>query len=210
MEELFKRRIAEPIRMNRAKWDWGDFGKIDGILVNGGSGNHNKHIFISARELARFGHLFLNKGRWSGKQLLSESWITAATKAHVPASLPLEQLSGADGRGVYGFNWWVNGIEPDGKRKWPGAPAGTYSASGYNNNDMFVIPEWNMVIVRLGLDQKDFSITDSIYSNFLQKLGQAIMARRTKTDSGKVWIPIELKIAPRKVRFGAGTEKQQR
>ena len=210
MEELFKRRIAEPIGMNRAKWDWGDFGKIDGILVNGGSGNHNKHIFISARELARFGHLFLNKGRWSGKQLLSESWITAATKAHVPASLPLEQLSGADGRGVYGFNWWVNGIEPDGKRKWPGAPAGTYSASGYNNNDMFVIPEWNMVIVRLGLDQKDFSITDSIYSNFLQKLGQAIMARRTKTDSGKVWIPIELKIAPRKVRFGAGTEKQQR
>lgn len=174
IEILFKRRIANPIRMNRDKWDWGDFGKIDGIFVNGGSGNNNKHIFISARELARFGHLFLNHGKWNGKQLISAAWINEATKNHVSASMPLARNSGADGRGVYGYNWWTNGIKPDGKRKWPGAPAGTYSASGYNNNDMFVIPEWNMVIVRLGLDQNEFVITDNIYSTFLQKIGRSI------------------------------------
>jgi CubicO group peptidase (beta-lactamase class C family) len=174
IEDLFKKRIADPIGMDRAKWDWGDFGKIDGILVNGGSGNSNKHIQISARELARFGHLFLNQGKWKNKQLISASWVDMATKAHVPASMPLESLSGADGRGMYGYNWWVNGIKPNGKRKWPGAPSDTYAASGYNNNDMFVIPKWNMVIVRLGLDQRDFAITDAIYSNFLEKVGQAI------------------------------------
>ena len=107
--------------------------------------------------------------------LISESWIDIATKSHVPASTPLEQLSGADGRGVYGFNWWVNGIKPNNKRNWPGAPLGTYAASGYNNNDMFVIPEWNMVIVRLGLDQSERPITNSIYSTFLEKVGQAII-----------------------------------
>ena len=175
IEDLFKKRIADPICMDRAKWDWGDFGKVEGIVVNGGSGNNNKHIFISARELARFGHLFLNRGKWKNKQLISTSWIEKATKSHVPASTPLETLSGADGRGVYGFNWWVNGIKPNGKRNWPGAPSGTYSASGYNNNDMFVIPEWNMVIVRLGLDQSEFAITNSIYSTFLEKVGQAII-----------------------------------
>jgi len=175
IEELFKKRIADPIGMNRSKWDWGDFGKIDGIVVNGGSGNNNKHIFISARELARFGHLFLNRGKWKDKQLISESWIEKATKAHVPGSLPLEPLSGADGRGVYGYNWWVNDIKPNGKRNWPGAPLGTYAASGYNNNDMFIIPEWNMVIVRLGLDQSEFAITNNIYSTFLEKVGQAII-----------------------------------
>jgi len=175
IEELFKKRIADPIGMDRAKWDWGDFGRIDGIVVNGGSGNNNKHIFISARELVRFGHLFLNRGKWKNKQLISASWVKAATKAHVPASIPLEPLSGADGRGVYGFNWWVNGIKPDGKRNWPGAPYSTYAASGYNNNDMFIIPEWNMVIVRLGLDQSERSITNAVYSNFLEKIDQAII-----------------------------------
>jgi len=174
IEDMFKKRIADPIGMDRAKWDWGDFGKIDGIVVNGGSGNSNKHIKISARELARFGHLFLNRGKWKNKRLISASWVDTATKAHVSASTPLEPLSGADGRGVYGYNWWINGIKPNGKRKWPGAPSGTYAASGYNNNDMFIIPEWKMVIVRLGLDQRDFAITDAIYSTFLEKVGQAI------------------------------------
>ena len=174
IESLLKRRIADPIGMNAAKWDWGDFGQVDGIVVNGGSGNGNKHMFISARELARFGHLFLNRGRWKNKQLISSAWVDAATKAHVPASMPLEELSGADGRGTYGYNWWANGVKADGKRKWPDAPVGTYAASGYNNNDMFVIGDWNMVIVRLGLDQRDFPITDAIYSTFLEKVGGAI------------------------------------
>ncbi len=183
IEELFKRRIADRIGMNRAKWDWGDFGKIDGIVVNGGSGNSNKHMFISARELARFGHLFLNRGKWQGKQLISAEWVDMATKAHVPASIPLEQLSGADGRGVYGFNWWVNAVKADGKLNWPGAPHCTYSASGYNNNDMFIIPKWNMVIVRLGLDQRERPISDTTYSMFLAKIGQAITDETTAQDT---------------------------
>ncbi len=185
MEELFKRRIAGRIAMNRDKWDWGDFGKVDGIVVNGGSGNHGKHIRICARELARFGHLVLNRGNWKGKRLISESWVDAATRAQVPASMPLGHPSSADGRGVYGYNWWSNGVKADGKRKWPGAPAGAYSASGYNNNDMFVIPEWDMVIVRLGLDENKFKITDTIYGSFLRKVGEAIVDGTSEHKSKK-------------------------
>lgn len=185
IEGLFKRRIADPIRMKRDKWDWGDFGKVDGIVVNGGSGNHGKHIRICAGELARFGHLVLNRGNWNGKHLISQSWVDAATKAQVPASMPLGHPSSADGRGVYGYNWWSNGVKADNKRKWPGAPPGAYSASGYNNNDMFVIPEWNMVIVRLGLDENKFKITDTIYGTFLQKVGQAILDGTSEHKSRK-------------------------
>lgn len=183
IEQLFKRRIADPIGMNREKWNWGDFGKIDGVTVNGGSGNGNKHIFISARELARLGHLFLNKGNWKGKQLISALWIKTATKPHVPADIALHELSGADGRGVYGLNWWVNGKKADGKRKWPGAPPGTYAASGYNNNDMFVIPQWQMVIVRLGLDQNSKRITDNTYSTFIQKIRSAMFKQASEIAS---------------------------
>lgn len=173
MEDLFKRRIADPIGMNSEKWRWGDFGKIDGLEVNGGSGNGNKHVFICARELARFGHLFLNRGKWNGKQLIDAAWVEMATKPNVAASMDLHPLSGADGRGVYGFNWWANGIGADGKRKWSEAPEGMYAASGYNNNDMFVIGEWNMVVVRLGLDQGSGAIGDKTYSEFISKIGRS-------------------------------------
>ena len=174
VKDLFKRRIADPIGMDPNEWHWGDFGGIGGVTINGGSGNGDRHVFISARQLARLGHLFLHGGYWRGRRLLSYEWVQMATRPQVPVAIPLWPDSGADGRGVYGFNWWTNGVKADGNRKWPGAPPGTYAASGYNNNDMFVIPEWEMVVVRLGLDQVQHRITDEVYSNFIEKIGKAI------------------------------------
>jgi CubicO group peptidase (beta-lactamase class C family) len=170
LENLFRRRIAEPIGMR--DWDWGDYATAGGIVVNGGSGNSSKHVFITAREMARFGFLFLNKGNWNGRQLISPAWIDAATRVQVPATLPWAQPeSEIDGRGVYGFNWWVNGLKRDGQRKLPGAPAGLFWASGHNNNKCFVIPEWNIVIVRLGLDGR---ADDDVWNSFLTQVGIAI------------------------------------
>ncbi|MEW6303960.1 MAG: hypothetical protein AB1705_10845 [Verrucomicrobiota bacterium] len=45
----------------------------------------------------------------------------------------------------------------------------------HNGYHMFVIPEWNMVIVRLGLDQGDREITDADYNGFLKMVGQAFV-----------------------------------
>jgi CubicO group peptidase (beta-lactamase class C family) len=175
MESLFQRRIADPIGMDRNQWDWGDHSTLDGVVVNGGAGNANKHVFISAREIARFGHLFLNRGHWKGEQLIDAKWVEAATSVHVPASLPWgHKESGIDARGVYGFNWWVNGIQPDGNRIWPDAPADVFAAIGHNNNRMFVIPEWQMVVVRLGLDQSDKKISETVWSTFLGKIGAGL------------------------------------
>lgn len=78
IERFFKRRVADPIGMKN--WDWGDYATVDGVIVNGGSGNGDKHIFITAREMARFGLLFLNHGRWNGRQLVPESWVAESLK----------------------------------------------------------------------------------------------------------------------------------
>jgi hypothetical protein len=163
IEHFFKERIADPIGMNDAKWDWSDWGTVNGLVVNGGAGNKGKGIHISARELARFGLLFLNRGNWNGKQLISASWVDQATSTRVPASVP-------ESDGTYGFNWWVNGSE---KVRWPEAPASSFAAEGYNNNKCFVIPDWNMVIVRLG---KDGNVSDSVYSTFLGKVEDALIS----------------------------------
>jgi CubicO group peptidase (beta-lactamase class C family) len=185
LEAVFKRRVADPIGMDAGKWDWGDYATIDGVVVNGGSGNAGKHITISARELARFGHLMLNKGNWNGKQLISRAWVETATSMHVPRSTPWAQPeSEIDGRGVYGLNWWANGTTAEGKSKWPGAPPGTFAAAGHNNNRLFVIPEWRMVIVRLGLDESDGRIGDDVWGQFLALVGEADVAA-ADADAGR-------------------------
>lgn len=171
---LFRRGIAEPIGMDPEQWRWGEFGEVDGLVVNGGSGNADKHVFVSADQMARFGHLFLNRGSWNGRQLLSAEWIATATSVQVPADLPMgHTASGIDGPGVYGCNWWVNGVQPDGHRRWPGAPVGTFAATGFNNNRLFVIPEWRMVIVRLGLDGDTGKPGEPVYQRLLRMIGEA-------------------------------------
>ena len=175
MEARFRRRIADPIGMDPQQWRWGIYATNNGVVVNGGSGNGNKHVFISARQMARLGHLFLNHGNWSGRQLISSNWVRQATAVQVQASVPWAQPeSEIDGRGCYGFNWWANGVKSDGKRLWPGATVGTFAAMGHNNNKLLVIPEWGMVIVRLGLDQQDKKITDNALGEFLRLVGEAL------------------------------------
>jgi len=147
IENLFKRKIADKIGMTR--WSWGNWGAIDGILVNGGAGNRRKGISISTRELARFGHLFLNRGNWNGIQLIRTSWVNQATSKQVQSE-------------NYGFNWWIGDVPP-----------GTYQAAGYNNNRCIIIPECNMVIVRLGTD--GHTVDSNEPNIFLEKTCESII-----------------------------------
>jgi CubicO group peptidase (beta-lactamase class C family) len=174
LDELFRRRIADPIGMDPAAWRWGDFGVVEGVRVNGGSGNQGKHVQISARELARFGLLMLNEGRWKERQLLSAAWVRQATAVQVPANVSNAWTqSSIAGPGQYGFNWWRNAPGAEGGWTWPGAPAEVFAASGHNNNRMFVIPSWGTVIVRLGLDQSDRPWTHEAQGEFLRLVANA-------------------------------------
>ncbi len=118
----FKRRIADPIGMTN--WQWGSY-SVEGLQID----NAASGVSLSASDLARFGLLYLNQGVWNGRRLLSASWIEQATQPQVAASLPHGGYrADADGRGVYGFNWWVNGINPDGQSPWRAAPPKTFLA----------------------------------------------------------------------------------
>jgi CubicO group peptidase (beta-lactamase class C family) len=184
LDTVFKRRIADPIGMDPAAWKWGDLGEVAGLRVSCGSGNSGKHVQVSARELARFGHLFLNEGRWNGRQLVPAEWVRAATSVQVPASTKNAWArSGIEGPGLYGFNWWRNAPGPDGKLLWPEAPRATFAALGHNNNKLIVVPDWQMVIVRLGLDQAEKKITDKTVSRFLGEVGGALAAAPSATEN---------------------------
>jgi CubicO group peptidase (beta-lactamase class C family) len=169
LDVLFRARIADPIGMTRRRWDPGSW--------TGG-------IHTSSRELARFGLLFLNRGNWNGKQLVNADWVDQATAVQVPATIPNDVLPRSRGAGVYGYNWWVNGVKPDGQLLWPQAPPGAYYANGLHNNVCIVIPDWNVVIARTNGPRADGSTSsppnvDEIWSAFLGRLGEAL---RRKTE----------------------------
>lgn len=115
------------------------------------------------------GHLYLSRGRWKRKQLLSASFVGEATMTQVPAALPGRSASLLSG--AYGFYWWTNG-----RRRWPAAPPGIYAARGAGTNLCFVVPEWNMVLVRMG--NSDLPGTpaeqDQLWRTFFAKLVDAL------------------------------------
>ena len=65
-------------------------------------------MLLSARDLARFGLLYLNDGEWAGKQVVPSSWVEESTKRWSDASYGLG----------YGYMWWqlpsVLGLGGDG------------------------------------------------------------------------------------------------
>jgi len=154
LRDLFRRRIADRIGMKAGEWSWGDWGVVDGIAVCGGSGSYEKGISITARQMARFGMLYATGGRWRGRQLLSREWIEESCRPQMPNTLPPFDAEAWYLRlpGSYGLNIWLNGITPGDRRMWPDAPPGTVAIQGNMNNICFAIPEWRMVLVRMGTD----------------------------------------------------------
>lgn len=85
---------------------------------------------MSARDMARFGYLFLRKGKWKDVQIFPESWISEST---TPYSI-------ADSLYGYGYMWWIiiHDYFKDLK---------IYKAWGYGGHFIYVIPGANMVFV---------------------------------------------------------------
>ena len=168
--DLVDRRIMAPIGVR--DWSWWAEDSLDGTAVNYGATG----VALSPLDLARFGHLFLNEGNWAGEQLLDSAWVRQAMRAQVPASLALADTDrqDLDGRGLYGFNWWTNGVNAGGERSMPDAPPGLYYASGFNNNMCFVIPEWDMVVVRMGEDGNPPEGKIPAYNGFFRELAKAV------------------------------------
>ncbi len=169
MDEIFGSRIAEPTGIT--EFSWGVSGaSVDGVQTNqGGSG-----ISISAEDAARFGHLFLNEGNWDGQQLISSDWVSQATALQVGVDVPLNPASDTPwGPGVYGFGWWLNNVQPNGEEFLPGAPPGTYVAAGANNNYVFVVPEWDVVIARTSGGGESF-VDLGDWGEFLRLVGLAV------------------------------------
>jgi CubicO group peptidase (beta-lactamase class C family) len=169
MKEYLSEKITEPIGLG--EWSWGTEQKWHGIEINNGCTG----VVMNALQLARFGQFYLNKGTWDGNQLLSEEWCHSAMSNQVDSKIPIFKgdRENVKGSGSYGFNWWVN--SSDGLSKMPDAPLKVAYMSGFNHNVCCIIPEWNMVIVRMGDDGNPPEGKHIVWSDFLMMLGESLL-----------------------------------
>ena len=97
----------------------------------------SSQVYANARDLARFGLLYLQNGLWNGEQLLSEDWIEFV-RTPAPAT--------ASRGNFYGGHWW---LVPDDRND---VPKDAYATAGNRGQYVIVVPSHNLVIVRRGLD----------------------------------------------------------
>ena len=108
--------------------------------------SYQRGFAMRTLDMAKLGHLALQKGMWNGKQLVPEAYVTAAT---VP-----QNAGGAPVQMQYGYMWWITPAE---------APRRTFMASGYSGQVIWVHPPMEAVI----------AITSTV-SEPVQRRGQAI------------------------------------
>ena len=135
LPEVIKQHVMDPIGASTT-WQYHGYNNSD-VMIDGkkmtsvsGGTRWGGGLWINTRDEARFGYLFLRRGRWGGKQIVSEKWVQMAT---TPGPL------GPD----YGFLWWLNTQ----RKQWPSAPASSFAAIGNGSNTIWIDPEHDLVVV---------------------------------------------------------------
>lgn len=136
LPQVFRERIMDPIGASNT-WRWQGYTnswvEIDGQMINSvpGGGHWGGGMQLSAMDQARFGYLTLNKGKWNGRQLISEKWLAMA-------ETPTKAEPG------YGFmNFFLN----TGRKSIPAAPESAFSHRGAGTNLVYVDRENGLVVV---------------------------------------------------------------
>jgi CubicO group peptidase (beta-lactamase class C family) len=128
---ILKEKIMDPIGAS-ATWRWHGYKnswvEIDGVKMQSvsGGGHRGGGMFISTRDQARFGYLFLRNGKWKDKQLVSEKWIKML---RTPSEAKFN----------YGYMWWLNNES-------------IFSAVGFGGNYVTIDQEHDLVVVTRWLE----------------------------------------------------------
>lgn len=127
---------------------FGPVGMTSAVLEPDASGVFvgSSHLLATARDWARYGQLYLDRGRVAGRSLLAENWVDYTARP-TPTNTD----------GTYGAHWWLN-AEPtsasnEAERRFARLDPNIFMASGFEGQYVVVVPNDDLVIVRLGLDR---------------------------------------------------------
>lgn len=144
LPEVLQQYVMDPIGASRT-WHWHGYHNsiinIEGRAVASvsGGGHWGGGLWASAWDHARYGYLFLRRGEWAGKRVVSENWIKQAL---TPSAL----------MPTYGYMWWLN----TNRQLYPAASAASFFAQGSGGNVIWTDPANDLVVVARWLRPERF------------------------------------------------------
>jgi len=152
VSEDFKARIVDPLEMQ-------DFRLEDGTHFTGPESIHAAYPFrMTARDMARFGLLYLRGGQWRGRTIVPREWVEESTRSYSDIGQP----------GGYGYLWWV---APNGGPHFTSAnfKGRVFSAQGFGGHYIVIVPYLDLVVVhRVNTDIQNRFVTTSQFGRLMQ------------------------------------------
>lgn len=110
-------------------------------------GSHG--LMMLPEDMAKFGVLYLNNGVWHGEQIVRSDYIQESTQAHSEGGPPVNV--------PYGYQWWVL----------PAGETSTYFAAGYGGQFVYVVPEFDLVVVITSEHDRHYEDNASLLDRFI-------------------------------------------
>lgn len=164
LQDYARTKLFEPLGITDVEW----VGNLAGMPA-AASG-----LRLRARDLAKFGSLYLNGGRWNEKQILPSSWVQLSTRRH----FRFRPRTGPDAGGQFGYAyfWWYS--------CYPSADGliEARTAVGNGQQRVFVLPGLDMVVTIFAGRYNDFTTAGTLGSTILRE--HVIPAVKTGVRSG--------------------------
>jgi CubicO group peptidase (beta-lactamase class C family) len=120
-DQFAEQFLFKPLGISNYRW----IKYPNGIVQTGGG------LYMRPRDMAKIGLLYLNNGRWQGRQIVSEHWIRESITQHAPDR-------------DYGYQWWLGRLHSGHRSVF------TYGAQGRGGQFILVMPDLEMVAVFTG------------------------------------------------------------
>ena len=151
LPDYARTKLFEPLNITDVEW----VGNLAGMPA-AASG-----LRLRARDLAKFGSLYLHGGKWNGKQIIPASWTELSTRRH----FRFRPRTGPDAGGEfgYGYFWWYS--------CYPSASGliEARTAVGNGQQRIFVLPGLDMVVTIFAGRYNDFTIGATLGSTILRE-----------------------------------------
>jgi CubicO group peptidase (beta-lactamase class C family) len=113
-EEFARQNLFELLGIQNVHWEKDTHG-----FTTGGTG-----LALEPEDMVKIGQLYLQQGKWDGRQILPAAWVKESTQSHITVSPGIN----------YGYQWWVR-------------PNGTFNALGWGGQEIIVVPSQDLVVV---------------------------------------------------------------
>jgi len=149
--EIINERVLKPLGLTQTEWrtegketlvcDINDPNSYPILRLESNEGS-DRNLYVTARELALWGNLHLNRGSFKGQQILPKDLFENVTSIMTPNTLPIHLPR-------LGYFWWIQDKNVTNSEIGPDLPEGTYQILGASGCSCTVIPNHKAVVVRM-------------------------------------------------------------